>query len=327
MGDSYLLQRQESHRISTLGGIPLTGPIHSRAARGRSMLGGCPRIPGVAGGPPVAAPGVRLDEYLQACYIPQLINVIWRRNVTVRVVCISDTHSMHEELRIPPGDILIHAGDCSWIGKPDELISFAEWMEELPHPYKIFVAGNHDWIFTRERDRDHAKAVLMNHDVTYLQDSECVIAFREDEHDSPPSIPLRIWGAPWTPVFMDWAFMLPPPQIQEKWALIPTGDKSPHILITHGPPQGIRDKTLEGVSAGCPALLQATLKVEPLLHVFGHIHEGHGQELRGQTCFVNASICTRRYSPSNPPIVVELEYAHEAGWRRVQASSPAPRNH
>ena len=29
---------------------------------------------------------------------------------TIRVVCISDTHSMHNKLTIPDGDILIHAG-------------------------------------------------------------------------------------------------------------------------------------------------------------------------------------------------------------------------
>merc|ERR1719414_881224 len=29
-----------------------------------------------------------------------------------RVVCISDTHNEHRGLRLPPGDILLHAGDC-----------------------------------------------------------------------------------------------------------------------------------------------------------------------------------------------------------------------
>ena len=31
---------------------------------------------------------------------------------TVRVVGISDTHTMHRSLAIPDGDILIHAGDA-----------------------------------------------------------------------------------------------------------------------------------------------------------------------------------------------------------------------
>lgn len=29
---------------------------------------------------------------------------------TIRVVCISDTHDMHTKVKIPDGDILIHAG-------------------------------------------------------------------------------------------------------------------------------------------------------------------------------------------------------------------------
>jgi hypothetical protein len=37
----------------------------------------------------------------------------------VRVVCISDTHSLHEHVaQIPDGDILVHAGDFSNIGLP-----------------------------------------------------------------------------------------------------------------------------------------------------------------------------------------------------------------
>ena len=30
----------------------------------------------------------------------------------MRVVCIADTHNEHESLRLPPGDLLVHAGDC-----------------------------------------------------------------------------------------------------------------------------------------------------------------------------------------------------------------------
>ena len=32
---------------------------------------------------------------------------------TVRIVCISDTHNRFRELRVPEGDILIHAGDIT----------------------------------------------------------------------------------------------------------------------------------------------------------------------------------------------------------------------
>lgn len=54
-------------------------------------------------------------------------------------------------------------------------------------------------------------------------------------------------------------------------ALSPAAD----IVITHGPPHGILDRTVEG-RAGCEALFAAVAHARPALHCFGHIHEGWG---------------------------------------------------
>lgn len=64
--------------------------------------------------------------------------------------------------------------------------------------------------------------------------------------------------------------------------------------ITHGPPYGILDATVHGANVGCESLLAHLPKLRPRLHVFGHIHEGHGVETRAwaddeQTIFVNAA--------------------------------------
>jgi Icc-related predicted phosphoesterase len=40
--------------------------------------------------------------------------------------------------------------------------------------------------------------------------------------------------------------------------------------------------------------------------VFGHIHEGYGVQYGDKTLFVNASICTAGYEPTNKPIVIDL---------------------
>lgn len=49
------------------------------------------------------------------------------------------------------------------------------------------------------------------------------------------------------------------------------------ILLTHTPPYGTQDETLKGVHAGCPHLRAAMDALSCCrLHVFGHIHEGHG---------------------------------------------------
>ncbi|MEM9986004.1 MAG: metallophosphoesterase, partial [Bacteroidota bacterium] len=64
----------------------------------------------------------------------------------MRIVCISDTHGFHHHLQLPQGDILIHAGDFSKQGKPEEIHAFLTWFDEQAFEYKIFIAGNHDFL-------------------------------------------------------------------------------------------------------------------------------------------------------------------------------------
>lgn len=52
-----------------------------------------------------------------------------------RFVCISDTHSRKPVL--PLGDVLLHAGDLSRWGYPEELHDMAAWLQGLPHPVKM----------------------------------------------------------------------------------------------------------------------------------------------------------------------------------------------
>jgi Icc-related predicted phosphoesterase len=64
---------------------------------------------------------------------------------------------------------------------------------------------------------------------------------------------------------------------------------------------------MDGERVGCEDLL---LRLKDLfclkLHVFGHVHESYGEEVRGGVRFVNASICTPRYDPWNLPFEVEV---------------------
>ena len=46
---------------------------------------------------------------------------------------------------------------------------------------------------------------------------------------------------------------------------------------------------------------------KPLIHIFGHIHHSNGIMERNGTNFINASICTERYKPTNKPIVIDLK--------------------
>jgi predicted phosphohydrolase len=209
----------------------------------------------------------------------------------MRVVCISDTHLIHQmvNLKVPDGDILIHAGDGTNDGTLGEVVEFVRWLGGFPHKHKILIAGNHDWLFQKESAR--AKALLPA-SITYLQDSAAKIER------------LKIYGSPWQPAFMGWAFNLPRGRpMRKKWKRIPDDTD---ILITHGPPAGILDQAYGGESVGCADLRETIDRIKPKLHVFGHIHKSYGSTVLGATQFVNASICNEEYLPKNKPIVIDL---------------------
>lgn len=209
-----------------------------------------------------------------------------------KIVCLSDTHNYHERVRVPEGDVLIHAGDATGRGTLDEIVSFNRWFAALPHRYKIFVAGNHDWLF--ETSSAFARK-LLDSSIFYLQDS-----FVEIEN-------LKIYGSPWQPRFYDWAFNLTRgAELAEKWKLIP---EDTDVLITHGPPHGILDEVPRQYfveNTGCEELRKRVEIVKPKLHVFGHIHCGYGQTEKFGVKFVNASTCDEEYNPRNAPIQIEL---------------------
>lgn len=215
----------------------------------------------------------------------------------MKLVFISDTHIEHLNypIEIPDGDILIHCGDATYIGDKYQLLLFNEWFSSLPHKYKIFCPGNHDIGF----DYDLAPKYIdpqevLSSNIIYLQDSGCTI-----EHNNQK---LKIHASPRTPMFFNWAFMHHGNEIQKYWDMIP---ENLDVLVTHGPPYGILDKTLEGKNVGCPFLLEEVKKKKPKIHAFGHVHEGYGIQ-KEETTFINAAICNRDYFPENKPIVVEL---------------------
>ncbi len=209
---------------------------------------------------------------------------------------ISDTHGKHDRLRLPAGDLLVHAGDVSKRGREPEVRDFLQWFGRQPHPHKVMVAGNHDFLF--ERDPQGARA-LVPEGVHLLENAGVELGG------------LRIWGSPITPFFHNWAFNVHRgPDIAGVWAHIPA---ELDLLITHGPPLGILDRTIIGQRVGCEDLRQRLYEAPPRLHVFGHIHEDHGQ-VAGETVdprlarcrFVNASTLNLRYQVAHDPVVVDL---------------------
>lgn len=48
-----------------------------------------------------------------------------------------DTHSKTNNLKLPDGDVLLHAGDFSNVGKPVDIERFCEFLKEQPHAHKV----------------------------------------------------------------------------------------------------------------------------------------------------------------------------------------------
>ena len=207
----------------------------------------------------------------------------------MKIVCISDTHTKHQEVILPKGDLLIHAGDVSWVGSELQLIDFFKWFDKQDFKHKIFIAGNHDLMF--ERNPKQAQSLIPK-SIIYLEESSVTIEG------------IKIYGTPITPYFFNWAFNRYPGQdIEQHTQQIPNDTD---ILITHGPPYGILDANVKGEHCGCPSLLSKIQEVKPKLLICGHIHEGYGRLQKEESLYINASLLNHRYEYKNSPVVVEL---------------------
>ncbi|KAH7904690.1 metallophosphoesterase domain-containing protein 1 [Hygrophoropsis aurantiaca] len=196
---------------------------------------------------------------------------------TIRVVCISDTHNTHHsQPSIPAGDILIHSGDLTQSGTLNELCDALDWLSLQPHPFKIFIAGNHDSSLADPETRAHV--ITTYPALTYLENSAIELTVRGRT--------LRVYGSPYTPKHGSWAFQYPrvsptsysphahPYTEHESTSIWSSVPPLTDILITHGPPFSLLDLG----RTGCYALLCALWRVRPRLHVFGHIHAARGVE-------------------------------------------------
>jgi len=247
-----------------------------------------------------------------------------------RITHISDTHNKHNQLNglLPGGDLLIHSGDISSLGRKSEVERFVAWFNGIDnYTHKIFIAGNHDMTFESEvlyRKKaqyfdgttdwdlpvvdgkpDWLKELLGIHlhpNVSYLENSDVTI-------DG-----IKIWGSPITPSFgYGWAFNKDRGHdINEVWNTIPMDTD---IVITHGPIYGYCDKASNtNQNVGCEDLYHRLQEVKPHLHFAGHIHEAYGwgtipyKDEWGDIYVFNGCSCNLRYEVYNPPIIFDYNF-------------------
>jgi predicted phosphodiesterase len=188
----------------------------------------------------------------------------------MKIVCVSDTHNQHRGLEIPEGDVLIHAGDATYQGLSHEVEDFLAWFASQPHPFKILIAGNHDWLFQRHP-------------------AFCDWAFNLARKG-------RALREAWNRIPMDTDILV-------------THGPAYGILdqVAPEPPGGWHPDAIQPEHLGCEELLIRVRTIKPRLHVCGHIHGGYGIRKDKETTHVNASICDEGYRPVNAPIVLDLK--------------------
>lgn len=206
---------------------------------------------------------------------------------------ISDTHTKHKFIGIEKyeADVLIHCGDISGNGGIQAIEAFLAWFSALDKfKHKIFIAGNHDWLFERANLR--AREVVPNN-VIYLEDEEVVI-------DG-----VKFYGTPVQKHFRNWAFNRDESKLAQHWQAIPDDTD---VLITHSPPYSILDLVPWNNSCeGSPSLYKEVVeRIKPSLHLMGHIHEGYGFKIIENTTFINASCIDGDYMAVNDPFLVNL---------------------
>lgn len=219
--------------------------------------------------------------------------------------CISDLHGYYPDLK--GGDLLIVAGDLTISDTSGEMSEFDSWLTHQSYKKKIVIAGNHDGILVTKPAKSYriefrnrlSKPIKSYEKFEYLCDSGT-------EFEG-----LKIWGSPWTKRFPGMnphcmAFTCETDaDIGLKFESIPN---DVDILITHTPALGVLDESKWKFRCGSTSL-HAILeyRIRPKLHVFGHIHEGYGQEEHFTNCLsVNASYVNGDYEPVNKPIRVIL---------------------
>lgn len=241
----------------------------------------------------------------------------------MKICCISDPHSYLPE--IPECDLLLISGDIcpdtspipeysaafsevihrprpgtldamwyqsEWLKGP-----FRKWLDEVPAKNIVACWGNHDFIGERQPE-------LVPSDLRWKLLTDSLIEING----------LKIFGSPWQNWFYDWAFNAPEGPdgeifLAKKYAQIPDDTD---IIISHGPPKGFGDKTMDGQAVGSVALLEAIKRIRPQLVVCGHIHNGAGvyhlpRGNKSDCIIANASVVNERYELVRGPVILDIE--------------------
>uniref|UniRef100_L2FS89 Phosphoric ester n=1 Tax=Colletotrichum fructicola (strain Nara gc5) TaxID=1213859 RepID=L2FS89_COLFN len=159
-----------------------------------------------------------------------------------------------------------------------------DWLASFPPQHKILVCGNHDSFFdlSARRPEDRGKTLDFK-GIRYLVHDAVTLEFKGGRR-------LKIYGSPDIPACGGPEMAFQYDRASPPWANTVPIDTD--ILVTHAPPKHHLDLGL-----GCAGLLEEVWRVRPKLHVFGHVHWGHGRQT------VHFDDCQRAYETliAQPP--------------------------
>ncbi|ETS73715.1 hypothetical protein PFICI_14661 [Pestalotiopsis fici W106-1] len=181
-------------------------------------------------------------------------------------------------------------------GGKSKYIEALQLLGQIEAELKLVIAGNHDlsldpdwWQANLDDDDDpfepdQMKKLMQSqaeNGVQYLEEGTHIFKLKNGTEFS-------VYASPYTPEFNGYAFGYPHEEdrFNNRAAANPIPENV-DIIMSHGPPRFPHDENCEPYTLdmnesskhlGCLHLFRAIQRVRPLLHCFGHIHEGYGAQ-------------------------------------------------
>ncbi|KAK2590708.1 hypothetical protein QQS21_011602 [Conoideocrella luteorostrata] len=221
--------------------------------------------------------------------------------IKTRFIILSDTHGepLAASLHNKEADVAIHCGNLTQHSTIKELHTTLQLLRAITAPIKLVIAGNHDFTLddvafenkllegdgmagetldrslVKQRFGDFGEA----RNLLLQAKDEGIFFLGEGTHSLSleNGALLQLYASPYTPGQSgrgNWGF-----QYQDREDHVFNIEQGTDVVISHGPPHGVLDRTMERQRLGCPDLFAAVARQQPLLHCFGHVHRGWGAKM------------------------------------------------
>ncbi|KAL8659750.1 MAG: hypothetical protein Q9202_006965 [Teloschistes flavicans] len=271
-------------------------------------------------------------------------------SISTTFLVLSDTHDIDPQTFIdnvwpagiqrPKIDVVLHCGDMTRVGGISSFKQALETPGSIEAELKLVIAGNQDLELDKDFPafcndygvadelEDHDEAVQLmkgslawDAGVSYLDQGTHAFNLTNGAR-------FTLYASPYTPAFGNWAFMYPKHENRfnllkgeslrgEDPNFIPDGVD---IVMTHGPPKGVLDLSAAG-HVGCDSLAKAINRVKPILHCFGHAHDGYGvatMDWRSNLAKKSFAITTRSPFPAEYSDAGTVEAVRWMGKRAIR---------